>query len=421
MVMRKEETAPQILVVDDERSNLRLLKAYLKPEGYALVEALSGLEALEKSALGPDLILLDVLMPEMDGLETCRRLKEMEATREIPVIFLSALQDSRTRVAGLSLGAVDYINKPFDGAELRARVRAQIALRQQERQLSQYAKHLEQMVEERTSQLIHADRLATIGTLAAAVLHEISSPLTFIGGNIELLASFWESARPALEEHCRHCGPNPLLAARLSRTEGYLMGAQQGSARIREIMEGLRAYTRRDDSLMERRPIIEPIRESLRLLRQRLKRSIQVELEVDPVIQISCSPRKITQVFVNLISNAVDAMHGGPGKIRIQSHRMSGSVEIRLTDSGPGVPAEAKSSIFDPFFTTKPPEEGTGLGLFISRQIIEDHRGSLTLAEPGASGAELIVSLPWSPPDPEEVSPGGAFDSSLPQREGQSQ
>ena len=394
MTMWTEKAAPSILIVDDEPSNLKILKAYLSPAGYSIIEASSGPEALEKSEIRPDLILLDVLMPEMDGLETCRRLKDNEATRDIPVVFLSALQDSKTRVTGLSLGAVDYINKPFDGAELMLRVRTQISLRQQELQLSRYARQLEQMVEERTRQLVHADRLATIGTLAAAVLHEISSPLTFIGGNIELLSSFWSSARPVLEEHFRNSGMDGPCAARLSRVEGYMQSIQQGSRRIWQIMEGLRSYTRRDDSLTETCSLIQQIQDSLKLLDHRLKRSIEIEIDVDPIIQIPCNPQKISQVFVNLINNAVDAMNGGPGKISIQSRRNNGSVDIHLRDSGPGVSVETASSIFDPFFTTKPRNEGTGLGLFISRKIIEEHNGGLALASPGTTGAEFVISLP---------------------------
>lgn len=397
--MWTEASPPSILIVDDEPSNLKILKAYLTPAGYSIIEARSGLETLEKSGLGPDLILLDVLMPEMDGLETCRRLKDNEATREIPVIFLSALQDSKTKVTGLSLGAVDYINKPFDGAELRLRVKTQISLRQQERQLSRYARHLEQMVEERTRQLIHADRLATIGTLSAAVLHEISSPLTFIGGNIELLASFWEVARPVLDEHFRNNGKDGQGAARLNKVDAYMKGIQQGSQRIWQIMESLRTYTRRDDSLAETCSLIQPIQDSLRLLDHRLKRNIEIEIDVDPAMKISCNPQRISQVFVNLISNAVDAMNGGPGKISIQSRTNNGSVEIHLKDSGPGVSVEAASSIFDPFFTTKPRDEGTGLGLFISRKILEEHKGGLLLASPGTTGAEFIISLPSATKD----------------------
>jgi signal transduction histidine kinase len=403
-----EEPTPSVLIVDDEPSNLQLLRAHLAPAGYSIMEAGSGLEALEMADRGPDLILLDILMPDLDGLETCSLLKENEATRDIPVIFLSALQDSKTKVAGLSMGAVDFINKPFDGAELKIRVKTQICLRRQEQQLSQYAKRLEQMVEERTRQLIHADRLATIGTLSAAVMHEVSSPLTFIGGNIELLTTFWEVARPILEKHFEENGDGVQNLAWLSKCQGYLRGIQEGSQRIWQIMESLRAYTRRDNPTMELCPLNHPIQESVKLLHHRLKKDIRVEINVDPNIQVSCNPQKISQVFVNLINNAIDAMNEGPGRISIESVEKSDTVEVHVRDNGPGISSEAAASVFDPFYTTKPRDVGTGLGLFISRKILEEHEGGLALAAPGREGAEFIISLPLKPAGPAPV-----MDSSI--------
>ena len=167
-----------ILVVDDKPVNLRLLKAVLASSGYRILEARNGPDALEKAKDQPDLILLDVMMPEMDGFETCRRLKDREKTKGIPVIFLSALEDPKAKAFGIDTGGVDYISKPFDAGELIARVKLHLTLRQQELQLKMYSTKLEQMVEERTQQLIHMERLATLGTFSAAVAHEINNPVT---------------------------------------------------------------------------------------------------------------------------------------------------------------------------------------------------------------------------------------------------
>ncbi|TVM32296.1 hypothetical protein DQK91_15555 [Oceanidesulfovibrio marinus] len=146
-----------ILVVDDEPINIRVLHAYLERAGHSVLEAQSGQSALEKADLQPDLILLDVMMPMMDGLETCRRLKENEATRGIPVIFLSALSDTEFKTRALEAGGVDYVTKPFDSKELLARVDTHLTLRDQERQIRQYADNLEAMVEERTRDLRAAE------------------------------------------------------------------------------------------------------------------------------------------------------------------------------------------------------------------------------------------------------------------------
>jgi signal transduction histidine kinase len=151
---------------------------------------------------------------------------------------------------------------------------------------------------------------------------------------------------------------------------------------------------------MELCPLVHPIQESVKLLHHRLKRDIKVEIDVDPSIQVSCNPQKISQVFVNLINNAIDAMQEGAGKISIESVERNDTVEVHVRDNGPGVSAEAAASIFDPFYTTKSSEAGTGLGLFISRRILEEHQGGLALASPGREGAEFIISLPSKPEVP---------------------
>lgn len=154
------ETLPgSILIVDDEPVNLKLLGAHLQKSGYAVSEAADGRQALQRALEKlPDLILLDIMMPGMDGIEVCRRLKEDEATQDIPVIFLSALSDSEIKAKGLEVGGVDYISKPFDSRELLARVRTHLTIKRQEQQIRSYAGNLEDMVRQRTSELSLARR-----------------------------------------------------------------------------------------------------------------------------------------------------------------------------------------------------------------------------------------------------------------------
>ncbi len=159
MKTSEQDIRQHILIVDDEPVNLKLLGAHLKRGGYDVLEASGGQAALDKAAATlPDLILLDIMMPGMDGLETCRRLKADAATRDIPVIFLSALSDSEVKTKGLEVGGVDYISKPFDSRELLARVRTHLTLKSQEQQIRSYAENLEDMVRLRTSELSEAQR-----------------------------------------------------------------------------------------------------------------------------------------------------------------------------------------------------------------------------------------------------------------------
>ena len=259
-----------ILVVDDEPRNRKLVRGLLTAEGYQVVEAPDGQVALEMAQSGPDLILLDIMMPVLDGLETCRRLKEDQETRDIPVLFLSALPESETKVAGFRLGGLDYIGKPFDREELLARIRTHLTLREQELKLRQYAEHLGQMVEERTRQLIHADRLATLGTLVAALAHEVNNPLQGLLGNAELAQLNLNVVRESLSAH-----PDEALEDRLWEGIGKVGNSLRDITRcgeqIAHLISQLKGYGRKGSEVRKIMDLIEPIRDAHYLMGRRLK------------------------------------------------------------------------------------------------------------------------------------------------------
>jgi two-component system, NtrC family, sensor kinase len=196
--MKTKQTT--ILIIDDDPLTHKLLKIILQSAGHIVEEAYRGKEGLELAGrIQPDLILLDIMMPEMSGFEVIRRLKNDAHTAETPVIFLSAKIESEDKVRALELGAADFVNKPFDRAELLARIRTQLKLRSQEETLKEYSQNLEKMVEERTRLLIHADRLASLGALSAGIAHEINNPTTFITGNLQTMEHFWKKAAEFIE------------------------------------------------------------------------------------------------------------------------------------------------------------------------------------------------------------------------------
>jgi signal transduction histidine kinase len=382
-----------ILIVDDEPVSLKMLRAFLAAGNYEVRMATNGLDALAGAEEKPDLILLDIVMPGMDGFETCRRLKESEATRDIPVIFLSAQQDSKIRVTGLTLGGVDYISKPFDAPELLARVKTHLTLRRQELELTGYAKKLEQMVEERTQQLIHADRLAALGTFSAAVAHEINNPLTHIGGNLDFLKIFCDLAVPIVERHARE-DQTGKLGHLLPNVAKYHDNIVKSNRRISQFVNSLRDYARKGG--VEKLPcrLLDPIDDALGLLGHRLKHGVSVEVNVPAGLQILCDRMKMSQVFVNLFNNATDSMSDCRGEIHVHAATVDDRILVELKDSGPGIPEALSKTVFDPFFTTKGEAQGTGLGLFIVQGIVEEHRGSIHLAPFDGSGAEFHIELP---------------------------
>ncbi len=190
------ESMPRILVVDDEAVNLKLLGVHLRRKQYEVLEADNGHRALELAkdqAAPPDLILLDVMMPDMDGLETCRRLKADPRTRDTPVIFLSAVHETEIKAKGLEMGGVDYVSKPFDARELLARVHTHLTMRMQERKIREYAGNLEEMVRERTLRLTESEqkyRAIFENTGTAMAIMESDTSISLVNSEFELLTGY---------------------------------------------------------------------------------------------------------------------------------------------------------------------------------------------------------------------------------------
>jgi len=384
---------PTILIVDDVPINLKVLRAHLEPVGYKVLDAGTGQEALLQAEKRPDLILLDIMMPEIDGMETCRRLKANPHTAEIPVIFLSALTDPESRTGALAIGGVDFIIKPFDEEELIARVKIHLTLRYQKIQLEKYAAELEQMVEDRTRQLIHADRLATLGTFSAGMAHEINNPNTFIAGNIQVLQLFWKTAGPILKKHILEDSTGRLKNT-IYEIEDIFLDMLEGSRRISSIVNSLKTYARQGGVNKENIRLLSIINDALKLLQHRLKNGISIHREIAPDLTVFCDYQSLSQVFVNLLNNAIDAIDEQTGRIEIIAASIDKTIHIIIKDNGQGISNAIADNIFDPFFTTKGKARGTGLGLSIVKGIIEKHKGTISLEKTTQKGATFLITLP---------------------------
>ena len=394
----------RVLIVDDEQTNLKFLQVVLSSQGFEVRTGTNGAQALQNAKEDIDLILLDVMMPDIDGFETCRRLKSCEATREIPVIFLSALQDAEIKASGFEAGGVDYVSKPFDRRELLARVNAHITIRHQRRHLQQYALKLEHMVDERTRQLIHADRLATIGTLSAAIAHEVNNPLMFISGNTETLKLLWSSAKPAMEQMAGNI-ENAEVKKLMSKLDTKLEQILSATDRISELVKRLKTYSRKD-AVQEACSPEEIVQDALHLLHYRIKHGVSILLDLSRDSMIRGNRQKLGQVFVNLINNAIDAMPDQKGEISIKGEQLQEGYVVYVQDSGSGIGMIDADKIFDAFFTTKTGTGGTGLGLFIVRQIIEEHGGTIHLMPYDGKGAIFKIVLPVDLRPQEANNPG---------------
>lgn len=272
---------------------------------------------------------------------------------------------------------------------------------QAEAALEAYAAQLETTVTERTRQLAHAERLATLGTFSASMAHEINNPNAFVAGNAHFLKLYWENAEPILQRH-GHEDESGRVTLFLPEIVDTLNGIILGTSRITKIINGLKLYARQDsgesDKLLCR--LSEPIQDAANFLVHEFDQGIKLELLVAPEIMITCDRQQICQVFFNLFRNAIEAMEGGQQSrdkwIRVMAVTMNGEVKVTVQDNGLGIPREVADKIFDPFYTTKGKTKGTGLGLALCQGILETHRGRILAESTPGQGALFILFLPWT-------------------------
>ncbi|MCC3529714.1 MAG: hybrid sensor histidine kinase/response regulator [Microcoleus sp. PH2017_22_RUC_O_B] len=412
-----------ILVVDDNPTNIQVLFDVLSEIGYRVAIAKSGEAALQRlQSYHPDLILLDVMMPGIDGFETCGRLKSDRTTSDIPVIFMTALSDSVDKVKGLSLGAVDYITKPVQHEEALARIRVHMKLRDAQKKVEQKTIELSQALNDLKQAQVHlvqSEKMSSLGQLVAGVAHEINNPLNFVSANIQPAKDHIQDLMTFLElyEEC-HPQPHPKIKAWMDDVDvDYLQedlpkllnSMQLGSDRIYQLVLSLRNFSRLDEAQVKPVDIHEGIDSTLVILQHRLKAcaehpTIQVIKDYGQLPMVECYPSQLNQVFMNLLSNAIDALEEGirntPARHNptIAIHTFTAdtnSVTIAISDNGTGICSEVRSQLFDPFFTTKSVGKGTGLGLSISHQIVtERHRGKIDCYSKLGQGSEFVVQIP---------------------------
>ncbi len=357
----------RIMLVDDSPTNLQVLSEAIEHKGWTMLFAADGETAIEQAEYAcPDLILLDVMMPGIDGFETCRRLKSNPITQAVPIIFMTALSETANKVKGLELGAVDFITKPFQGDEVLARVslhlklhyltqrlEIQNSLLQQKieeeaatkAQLQRLTHYLEERVKERTVelsqalekikqsqiQLVQSEKMSSLGQLVAGIAHEINNPVNFIYGNLDPAQTYVEDLIELVKHFQRDCPKRSLeLQAHIDNIElGFLQedlpkllnSLKVGANRIRDIVLSLRNFSRLDETDMKLVDIHEGIDSTVLILQHRLKftperPTIKVIKQYGEIPLVECYPSQLNQVFMNILANAIDALeeHGKKGR-----------------------------------------------------------------------------------------------------------
>ncbi|MFW5856294.1 MAG: sensor histidine kinase [Planctomycetota bacterium] len=394
----------RVLIADDDPSVRVLLRGTVEKWGYAVEEAGDGDAAWAALEAGdpPRLAILDWLMPGQDGVDLCRRLQERDGGPLVYTILLTSKTEKEDIVHALDSGAHDFLSKPVYPAELRSRIAVGRRLVEAEEQISRYAAKMETLAQERARQLVHTERLATLGLLSAGVAHEINNPVGFISGNAQLIEIHWKKAiKAALTAAAAADGETRTGAERALRDMPEILdGLRIGVDRIRDIVSGLRRFSRKDTEVFGPCDPNQAIRNALLLCHNVLKYQVRVREDLTaglPTIQ--AHGQRIEQVLVNLVSNAADAMATtGGGELTVRSRTDGDGVRIEVRDTGPGVPEDLLDQIWDPFYTSKPPEKGTGLGLSIAQGIVDEHGGALTAENLPEGGACFVLRLPLQPP-----------------------
>ncbi|MDJ0658386.1 MAG: response regulator [Crocosphaera sp.] len=467
---KTDKSKGNIIVVDDSPINLRLMVDLFKTKGYEVRPVPNGKLALTAIRnLPPDLILLDIMMPEMDGYEVCKKLKADPRTRDIPIIFVSALDAVLDKVKAFEMGGVDYVSKPIQEKELFARVETHLQLRKLQKHLQEKNHKLAkafQQLKQAQSQLVQSEKMAALGQLVAGISHEINTPLgairssvenlaDFLGKDIETQLNFWQTIDsiqtpyflellryPSLQglssrekrqlkrklkntletakiEHSDRIADTlvdlgisekelPSILPLFQQSDGLdildkayqfftlrksTQTIQTATERAAKIVFALKSYARYDFEIQKMEGnLIHGIETVLTLYHNQIKRGVEVIKNYPELPPILCYPDELTQVWTNLIHNALQAMNY-EGTLQIDIEQDNDIINVKITDSGQGISNNVLPRIFEPFFTTKVLGEGSGLGLDIVKRIVEKHDGKITVnSQPGKT--TFTVSIP---------------------------
>ncbi len=398
----------KILIVEDDPVSQKLLEKIVRREGYDTILADNGngaWEIVKKETF--EMVITDWMMPEMDGLKLCRKIRQANLPRYVYIILLTARDQAEDAVAALDAGADDYIRKPFNPNELKARILA-----------GKRIIELEDNQKKANAQLSQSEKMASIGQLAAGVAHEINNPTGFVSSNLKTLTDYQndinnlinhyrklvtdlketirENLSSAIEKQIEQIASledEADIDFILEDIMDLISDCKEGTDRIKKIILDLKDFAHPGEDKIQSADINDGIETTLNVVWNELKYKATVNKELGKLPMVECYPQQLNQVFMNLFVNAAQAIEK-QGEISITTMADNGFVEIKIEDTGSGIDKKNLDRIFDPFFTTKDVGKGTGLGLNVAYNIIKKHNGTIDVKSQIGKGTVFKIRMP---------------------------
>jgi two-component system, sensor histidine kinase and response regulator len=375
---------PQILVIDDEMGPRESLRMLLKPNYQVhtadCVEA--GLKLLKEKR--PDTIVMDIRMPGVTGIDGLRMIREIDP--HLSVIMLTGFGALDTAKEALRLGANDYISKPFDAREMQEVIGRNVERTRVQRTAESAAAEIKELNNRLLKELAQKERLASLGQASAEFVHDLGNPLTIVWGYVQLLAKRLEKSEN---------GSNPAQNATSVKELNII---EQNVRLCRELLTMWQSYGSVEASPPKPISVSEIVREIIKGVTAMATQSgVEIKAGIcDDPCTLMGDAVQVKRAIQNVVINAVQASAEKKGSVSVSCTQKDFYVDLRIEDNGPGIGSAELNRIFDPYFTTKQAKSGTGLGLYITKKVVQDHNGSIKVDSTPGAGTSFTIRLPLS-------------------------
>lgn len=394
LATQERSTKPLILIIDDEPDMREFLRLILKSQ-FKILEANDGHQGIHLAIQNsPEIILLDMMLPGKNGIDVCHELFQHKNTETIPVIMLTARADDEMKIEALNAGATDFLTKPFSILELKIRIKNILQSHEFQKKILQQKTDLElmnqkaqetlELLKQTQSQLIQHEKMASLGTLSAGIIHEINNPLNYVLQALYLLKQKYGSPTQS-DKH---------------QILDMIEDMEEGLDRVQKIISNLKSFAHPNAMGKDWFQVHPLISTTLTFIQHEIPELFQIDVQIPSEHFVLVNKNRIIQVLLNLIQNALTAMKNKnfnsdeKPTLQIQSRFENNFIFLHIRDNGTGIAPENISKVFDPFFTTKDVGEGLGLGLSICYQIIKDQNGRITVQSESGKFTEFTIQLP---------------------------